>query len=200
MLGIPPPPLPGQPPVMPAQPPQPSKVPPVSTAGGDSYNPEQPSINEKNEVATETKARSEEVNHSQDELVQIAMGNVPLTPILGQPAFAINGVHNMSFPDLIQHQQIIRPPVVIESQVLNVAGKKPPYHGGKNTALEIRKIPAELNNMFKLSEHFQRFGNITKLQVHIIVCYNTFVISHLFFVFNVYHSFEILNFILCINN
>ena len=99
------------------------------------------------------------------------MGNIPLTPILGQPpVFPLSGTHNMSFPDLIQPHQIMQPSqVVVESQVVNITGNNKPYHGGKNTALEIRKIPAELNNMFKLSEHFQRFGNITKLQVQIFV-------------------------------
>ena len=142
--------------------------PTLPVTAGDSYNPEQPSIVEKDEVLTKTISEDKKdgsENHSQDELVQIAMGNVPLTPILGQPPmYAINGAHSMSFPDLIQPQHIMRPPPPVESQVVNVTGNKP-YHGGKNTALEIRKIPAELNNMFKLSEHFQRFGNITKLQV-----------------------------------
>jgi len=164
--GVPPPPMINQASGLAAPPPPPPQPTPPGTTG-DSYNPEQPSIVEKDEVLTNTNEKKDiSDNHSQDELVQIAMGNIPLTPILGQPPiFPLSSTHNMSFPDLIQPHQIIQPPqVVVESQVVNVTGNNKPYHGGRNTALEIRKIPAELNNMFKLSEHFQRFGNITKLQ------------------------------------
>jgi len=158
----------GVPPAIPGQPtpPQaaiPHQQPPIS----ETYNPEQPSILETDEVLKETKISVDKVkedeDRSQDELVQIAMGNVPLTPILGQqPTFPINCAQTMNFPDLIQPQHIMRPAEPMK-QVVRVTGNKP-YHGGKNTCLEIRKIPGELNNMVKLSEHFQKFGTITKLQ------------------------------------
>ena len=102
------------------------------------------------------------------------MGNIPLTPIVGQanPLFSLNGLGNpqaMSFPDLIQPQPVIAQPTVgmqmgQPTTVLEVPMGRP-YQGGKNTVLEIRKIPRELNNMVKLGEHFQKFGTITKLQV-----------------------------------
>lgn len=168
---------------MPPQPPVQGTLPPVpqtqqTHVKSETYNPEQPSILETEEVLQEKKvpleknSMKEEEDRSQDELVQIAMGNVPLTPILGQPqAFPINGATTMNFPDLIQTQQMVQPPPTIDGQLkqnVKVTGNKP-YHGGKNTALEIRKIPSELNNMVKLSEHFQKFGTITKLQVIVIL-------------------------------
>jgi len=114
-------------------------------------------------------------NRSQDELVQIAMGNVPLTPIVGQPnpLLTMNGAsiahpQVMNFPDLIRPHSIHPSQILMDGKapiVVELAGNKP-YHGGKNTVLELRKIPKELNNMMKLSGHFQRFGMITKLQVN----------------------------------
>ena len=38
--------------------------------------------------------------------------------------------------------------------------------------LELKKIPRDMNNIAKLNEHFQRFGTITNIQVHLtlILC------------------------------
>ena len=33
--------------------------------------------------------------------------------------------------------------------------------------LELKKIPRDMNNIAKLNEHFQRFGIITNIQVHV---------------------------------
>ena len=33
--------------------------------------------------------------------------------------------------------------------------------------LELKKIPRDMNNIAKLNEHFQRFGTITNIQVHL---------------------------------
>jgi len=38
-----------------------------------------------------------------------------------------------------------------------------------NDTLEIKKIPRELNNITKLNEHFQKFGNIINIQVSSII-------------------------------
>ena len=217
---------------------------------GEPYNPEEPSIeveesddikknvvsnsqtststeetDSQGEVAPAQTVNTEEVDsRTQDELVQIAMGNVPLTPIVGtQPTnmFPMNGTYNPDLmqqqhqqqqqqqqqqqhahlaptqsmfpgtyvPDLIRHtflpvnnqqqyqlqlqqqqqQQQQQQAVLMNQQKLqqqpNVVpvSSKQPYH--KSPILEIRKIPAVLNNIVKLSEHFQKFGTITKLEV-----------------------------------
>jgi len=190
----------------------------ISPANGEPYNPEEPSITEvnenkikkeicssleTNEVHTTDRKDVDKDNLSQNELVQIAMGNVPLTPIVGSQAnvFQLNGVlhpnhptsmqpprmvANPFVPDLLQqaylppamsqqqqhyqqqlqmqqqHQQQQQQNFVNQQQSVVQVPVRHPYR--KNTVLEIRKIPAELNNMVKLSEHFQKFGTITKIQ------------------------------------
>lgn len=202
-----------------------AKVTPAPVAvSGEPYNPEEPSIEveeadvqKKDETDTssqtstekdlKTDSNTEKDTRSQDELVQIAMGNIPLRPIVGsQPnnLFHLRGgmmqhpqqqvmptqssFTNAYQPNLNQHTYL---PMAINSQqqyhqlqfqqqqaamlaaqnlqqqqqqqtVVQVQSSQPTHR--RNTVLEIRKIPRELNNIMKLSEHFQKFGTITKLQ------------------------------------
>ena len=155
--------------------------------------------------------RVESDNRTHDELIQIAMGNVPLTPIVGSQSnniFQINGAistisqpqnhqqafqmyQNVPVPDILQQaylpmslsnqqqqqqafhiqmqlqqqqQAVMLAQQQQQQQTLQIPSRQP-FH--KNTVLEIRKIPANLNNIVKLSEHFQKFGVITKIQVYI---------------------------------
>merc|ERR1719450_88179 len=55
---------------------------------------------------------------------------------------------------LAHHQQ--------QQQTLQTVVQSKPYR--KNTVLELQKIPAHLNNIVQLSEFFQKFGCITRVQ------------------------------------
>ena len=185
---------------------------------GEPYNPEEPSI-EIDEVDKTKKGEVKETkvvtvdgedNRSQNELVQIAMGNVPLTPIVGsQPsAFPFSNtvttqqnlpphlpplrppvLHSQYMPDILQqthylpmsmasqqyHQQVqLQQQTYLNSlqQQQQIPEKQqqsvvqvPTQLPFRKNVLEIRKIPAHFNTIAKLSEHFQKFGTITKIQV-----------------------------------
>ncbi|XP_065668942.1 RNA-binding protein 26 isoform X2 [Hydra vulgaris] len=195
---------------------------PASTPGsqqlvcaGEAYNPEAPAIEatessviKKDNSLSSKHEKVESDNRTHDELIQIAMGNVPLTPIVGtQPnnIFQINNAmstmsqtqnhqqafqmyQNVPVPDILQQAYLpmslanqqqqqqafhIQMQLQQQQQVAMIAHQqqqqqtlqipsRQPFH--KNTVLEIRKIPANLNNIVKLSEHFQKFGVITKIQ------------------------------------
>lgn len=185
---------------------------------GEPYNPEEPSIEvdevdkaKKGDVKeTKTVTVDGEDSRSQNELVQIAMGNVPLTPIVGaQPsAFPFSNtvttqqnppphlphmrppvLPNQYMPDILQQTHYL--PMSMASQqyrqqvqlqhhtYLNSLQQQqqlpeqqpqsvvqvPTQFPFKKNILEIRKIPVNFNTIAKLSEHFQKFGTITKIQV-----------------------------------
>ena len=41
----------------------------------------------------------------------------------------------------------------------------------ENATLEVRKIPADMNNIARLNEHFCKFGTIVNLQVNFCCVY-----------------------------
>ncbi|XP_065646403.1 RNA-binding protein 26 isoform X2 [Hydra vulgaris] len=184
---------------------------------GEAYNPEAPAIEAtescimKSDGSFSSKLeRAESDNKTHNELIQIALGNVPLTPIVGtQPSniFQLNSQLNtmqpqnqtfqmyqnvpgsdilqqtylpISLPNQQQHQQqqqafhiqmqlqqqqattILAHQQQQQQQAAVQIPLRQPFHN--KTVLEIRKIPSNLNNIVKISEHFQKFGVITKIQ------------------------------------
>lgn len=52
--------------------------------------------------------------------------------------------------------------IILDSVVFSAGYRKPDQ---TNCSLEVRKIPAEFNNIAKINEHFGKFGTLTNIQV-----------------------------------
>ncbi|KAG7466987.1 hypothetical protein MATL_G00148460 [Megalops atlanticus] len=149
--------------------PPPQAPPPLFTSDTyepDVYNPEAPSI-----TSTSRPVYRHRVHAQRPNLIGLTMGEVDLPP---REKTASN--NNMRI--VVESDPRKRSAGPIDG---GIPPKKPwfdkhgfnkPNHQGfhkkmpcANAKLDVRQIPAELNNISKLNEHFSKFGTIVNLQV-----------------------------------
>ncbi|KAG9338010.1 hypothetical protein JZ751_027259 [Albula glossodonta] len=168
VAGRPPPPLPPlQPSGMDAPPNSiTSSVPTIVTSGPDVYNPETPSI-----TSTSRPVYRHRVHAQRPNLIGLTMGEVDLPP-------REKNMSNNSMRIVVESDPRKRPGGSIDGggppkkPWFDKHGFNKPNHQGfqkkmpcLSTKLDVRQIPAELNNISKLNEHFSKFGTIVNLQV-----------------------------------